>query len=183
MEFEPVVDTIEVPRNSGTDGFLKLIRSILKLGHVQSIHIAGNGKVEYRYLKPIGRKDDQFNPEQLFEDVSPSYLIRNSQMIELRVQDDAHSLEVLHRMMRAARVDGVEPLGWAVGAGSMLVEWLTARSCLSEEHFFPCDSLMGIPVHKDRMLPDESLTLCAGPVRGGEFSETTHSYKIAMVLP
>jgi len=182
MELEQVVSTVEVPRNTGVDGFLQLIRSILKLGRVQDIHITSNGRVTYKYMAQVGQERDIFNPEQLFEKVSPSYVVRNSSVKELRVPDSANAAEVLFRVLRAARLDGVEPIAWATGADSRLPLWLVQHTNLSEDAVSPSDTLCGFPVYQDRMLPDEALILCAGPSRGGDLSETTHAYKIVMVL-
>jgi hypothetical protein len=183
MELEQVVDTVEVPRNTGVEGFLQLLRSILKLGRVQDIHITGNGRVTYKYLAPAGQPHDAFNPEQMFEQVSPAYVVRNSILQELRLEEACNSAEVLFRMMRAARLDGGAPLAWVTGADSRLNTWLLHRSDLPEDAVMPTDTMCGLPVYRDRMLPDESLMLCAGPRRGGDLVDTTHAYKIAMVLP
>jgi len=181
MEFEEFAETVDVPRNTGTEGFLQLIRSILKLGRVQEIVIGATGRVSYKYRAP--RVAAKFNPEQLFDSVSPAYVVRNSELRELRVPDDCHSVEVLFVMMRAARLDGAEPIAWVVGADTILPTWLVQRSSLLDDYNYPSDSMLGLPVFKDRMMPDESLTLCAGPRRGGELVDTTMAYKIAMVLP
>lgn len=183
MSLEPIVSSVEVPKSSGIDGFLKLIRTILGLGRVQYINISANGVVEYKYLRPSESSESNINPEQFFDDIAPSHLIRSvTAMREISVPEGAHALELLHRMMRAAHVDGVHPIAWATGADSVLVKWLVNRSCLSEEQVFPCDVLCGLPVYGDRMLPDEALVLCAGQEQAAELVSMTHAYKIAMVL-
>ena len=184
LELEPVVSTIEVPKSSGIDGFIKLIRSILKLGRVQYINISANGTVEYKYLRHPENREGGINPEQFFEDVAPSHLIRSASILrEVMFADDAHALEVLFRMLRSAYIDGVHPVAWASGAATILPKWLVNRSYLSEEQVTPCDTLLGFPVYKDRKLPDEALVLCATPERSAELAGMTHAYKIAMVLP
>jgi hypothetical protein len=183
MEFEQVSEVVEVPRHSGKEGFVQLIRTILNLGHVQDIHVQANGKVTYKYLAAKDVERPAFNPEQLFERVSPSCVVRNSILQEIVVDVKANAMETLFRVMRIARLDRVETISWVTGADTILPVWLTKRSTIPEDVIRPYDVLMGLPVWKDRMLPDESLILCCGSNLGADLADTTHSYKIAMVLP
>ena len=179
MDREQVVATVDVPRNAGIEGFIKLIRSILGIRGVQEILITGAGKVTYKYVGE--RSKEEFNPETWFESVQPAYILRNSLLIEMpMVHPD--SLVTLFLMMRHARLDNVEPIAWATGAGNLLPQWLARGSAIGDAFIHPIDTLLGLPVFKDRMIPDESLTLCAGPIRGADLIETTRSYKIAMVM-
>ena len=182
MELEQVNEVVEVPRHTGTEGFIQLIRTILKLGRVQDIHVQANGKVAFKYLAVKSEDRPAFNPEQLFERASPACVVRNSTLQEIKASPQDNAVETLFHVMRAARLDSVEAVAWATGAGTLLPVWLTQRSGLSEDMRHPLDVLLGLPVWKDRMLPDESLVLCAGPNRGADLVDTTHSYKIAMVL-
>ena len=183
MDFEQVSGVVDVPRNTGTEGFIQLIRSILKLGHVQDIHVTANGKVSYKYLAVKSADRPEFNPEQLFERASPSCVVRNSTLVEVRVDERKSSVETLVLVTRSAQLDGVVPNAWVTGANTLLFKWLPSRSNISAEQLQPGTILFGLPIYRDRMLPDESLILCASPCAGADLVDTTHAYKIAMVLP
>jgi len=107
--------------------------------------------------------------------------VRNSELREVGVTS-THAFETLFLMMRYARLDNVEPIAWVTGANTMLAKWLAKWSDVPEAYLYPNDMLLGLQVLKDRVMPDESLTLCAGASRGADLLDTTKSYKIAMVM-
>ena len=175
-DLQLLVDSIDVPRNTGLEGFIHTIRQILRLPRVQSININARGKVTYERYVAEGEKD----PIKVdFTGVEPGDIIRNAlngvEELTTSIQDAA---VILVTMLDRVSLEKLFPVAFVTGANSIFWSWYpdTTRSSLSSR-----DSICGLPVYYDRHLPDTALILCAALARDGALIDTQKAYKVEMI--
>jgi len=174
-EFQEFTDTIEVPLNTGIEGFIHAIRQLLKRPRVTSVHIDTSGKVTFtRFVRP---EEPRKHFEVDFEEVAPSYIIRN---VELQEIDCAHILDnaavCISAMFWSASLEQMYPVAFVVGANSSLGAWHKNTTGI----ILTNNSAYGFPILRDRHIPDDALILTTAFARGGSMSDVKKSYKITM---
>ena len=174
-ELQLVTESIDVPRNTGIDGFLHTVREVLKLSRVQSINIDGKGKVTY---KRYTDDDDRRLVGIDFTDVEPWHLTRNApDGVEELLLSSTNAAVTLTAMLDRASYEKLYPVGFVSSPNTMLWGWYqytTGFSLGSHER------LCGVPVYYDRHVPDSALILCASFSRDGALVDTQKAYKIEM---
>lgn len=177
-EYQEVQDVLDVPRHAGVEGFLLAIRSILKMPRVTGIAIDNRGKVTFtRYVR---KEEPRKQIEIDFETVAPSAVIRNGRVIEVDVEAHQGNAAacLAHMFLRAAN-DHMFPVGWIVSPNSRLAAWHTATTQVN----LPSDSAYGLPIHRDRHIPDESLILACAYGPDAALVDVQLAYKITMPEP
>ena len=174
-DFREHTDRIEVPKNVGLEGFLHTVRELLKKPRVQDIHIDARGVVKCR--RYVDQDSDIRNSGIDFDGMLPNAIVRNTDISEVAVAANANAAVVLSGLPDLVAVAQLTPLGFVTGADSTLWEWYkhTTRASLQQR-----DSLQGLPVYPDRMIPDTALILAAGYGRDASFLDARNSYKIEM---
>lgn len=174
-EFKKVTDTIEVPANTGLDGFLETIRTYLRMPRVQEIRIDARGKV---VVERFAREDDSDrNVGVDFGELQPHSIVRNSQVEEVAMYDGANASVVIGSLLDMVAVAQLKPLAFMTGADSALWDWYKMTTGVRLKNK---DSLHGLPLYKDRALPDSALVLAAGYGRDAALVDTRQAYKLEM---
>lgn len=172
MDFELKKTLITVPKNTGIDGFMKTIHTILKLSRVQSVSIDARGAVTYERYVQI---DDQ--PVQIdFEGLEPWNVIRNADIEEVRIVS-RNAAAVLLEVLDTAVSANLYPIAFVVGTESVLWGWYFRTT--------GCDlksrtSLSGLPLYTDKQLPNTALALCAAYEPAVPLSNTKKTFKVEM---
>lgn len=174
-EFELTTSTIDVPKNTGIEGFVHTVRSILKLPKIQKITISAKGGITYeRYVA----EDEQKAISVDFAGVEPYHLIRNApKQIEELVLGSTNAATILAAMLDRATSEQLKPIAFVTGANTVLWRWYqqtTGFSLVSSE------AICGLPVYFDRYVPDSALILSATLVKDGAMIDTYKSYKVEM---
>lgn len=173
--YREVSKSIDVPPNTGIDGFMRALRQILRKSRVQQVVINSKGRVTYsRYV----REDE---PEEAsgidFDDLQPYYIIRNAELQEFMPPPNLPATTVVSMMFDKVAQDRLHPIAFATGAQSHLWDWYqytTGHVSVARRQLF------GLPVLTDRQLPDSVLVLCAGFGKDASFIDTQMSYKVEM---
>lgn len=173
-EYQEVRDTIEVPKNTGRQGFLRAIEDILKLPRLQGINIDARGKVDFRYYLREGEPKKALETD--FETLEPYAIIRNSILREL-VEPDENAAVALGQLFDGAATDHLFPVAFVGGASSLFWAWYEETTGLA---LGSREELYGIPFLNDRSLEDYVLVLCAGFTRGSALIDTQRSYKLVI---
>lgn len=169
-----VVETINVPKSVGRDGFLRTVDEILKLSRVQSILIEAKGTVEYKRYIVNG---DQAKANVEFEDLEPYAILRNSSVDEL-TSECLSAAVVITSMIDMATNDGLYPIAFVTGADTVLWNWYRATTGFEvRSKKFLC----GLPLYFDRHAPDTALILCAASTRDSSLIAMQRAYKVEMV--
>jgi hypothetical protein len=175
--YKEVTGAIQVPPNTGIEGFLRTIQKVLMQPYVQSLDVNQAGLVTYRRFVPESDKEPQIAVD--FDVLQPYSIIRNAHVQECVLPSGIPSPVIVGLMFDRVTHDGLCPLAFASGTETVLWSWYEARTgyaLTAKDRFF------GLPLLLDRMLPDTALLLCAGPTRESLFSETRVSYKIEMEM-
>ncbi len=176
-DYKEVTGEIQVPANTGIEGFLHTIGTILRKPRVQRISIDARGKVSFtRYALVDEAGEEATNCGVDFKELQPYYIIRNATVHELILPTEPAPVTI-GRMFDRAAADHMRPLAFAAGADSQLWSWYnlsTGHTTSARDQFF------GLPVLNDREIDDAVLFLCAGYGRDAAFSDTQVSYKISI---
>lgn len=178
-EGKEVTGTISVPRNTGIEGFLETIRQLLRRPRVQEIRIDARGQVSFRRWAIEG-EDFEANGNNFGVDLShlkPYHIVRNAQAKEFMPDERLSAAVVVGMMFDKAAQENLSPLAFVTGAGTTLWEWYRFTTGYKQE---PSDTFFGLPLLRDRQIPDTVLLLCAGHGRNASFIDTQVSYKVEM---
>lgn len=173
MDYQLVTDSLDVPKHAGIEGFIHAIRGILRLSRVVGLEVDSRGKVTYRrYVRPEEpRKTIQVD----FDSVAPSAVVRNGTVQELDLSEFQHNAAVAVAVLfQRAASEQMFPVGWIVSPTSRIWDWhrTTTGVGLIQE------SAYGLPIFKDRHIPDESLLFAMAYARDAALIDTQMAYKI-----
>jgi hypothetical protein len=174
-EYTPIEVSVDVPLNTGVEGFLLALKKILRLSRVTDIYINDKGHVTYK--RWVREEDDaESNVEIDFETVSPMSVIRNNEIEDLGFLPDDTALSRIAYMFYKSAVDQMYPLAIVIGADSVLPSWFKQSSNIDVigSQFY------GLPLIKDRSVSDDLLLLCTSYGRGGSIVDIRKTYKITM---
>ena len=174
-DYEEVTDVVEVPKNTGIDGFLQVIRTYLRVPRVQDINIDARGRVTVRrWAKP---NDSERNVGVDFEALSPSGVARNAHVEEVSMYDGANAAVVLGGLLDRCANDQLKPLAFLTGANPALWDWYKTTTGVRLRNR---SALHGLPLYTDRELPDTALLLAAGYGRDAALIDARTVYKLEM---
>lgn len=173
-EYKEQRETVDVPRGTGVEGFLRAIGEILKLPRVQEVKVDARGKVSYiRFL----REGENSKPVAVdFETLMPYAILRNSSVQEL----DAHSTDaskVVSAIFDVVSRDHLYPVAFVGGANTVFFEWYKSTTGVE---LYSTEEVYGLPFYRDRMVEDYMLFLAAAYGRHSALVDVQKSYKILM---
>lgn len=173
MEYRTVTKVIEVPKGTGKDGFVAVVRRLIELSRVQYINIDARGKIRF---ERVVREDEPIEPVAMdFSTLMPSHVIRNSEITELEEQSNAAF--GIASMFNEAAKNQVYPISFVTGPNTTLWTWheKTTGITLGRK-----DTLYGFPLLQDDQIPDWVLILCTGYTRESSMVDTRTCYKMTM---
>ncbi len=173
-EFEEVNESIEVPKNTGRAGFLRVIEDALKLPRVQDIHIDSRGRVKVRYFLREGETKKPIETD--FSTLEPYAAIRNSVVQELVEPDDNAAVGV-SQLFDGAAQDRLFPIAFVGSPTTRFWRWYESSTGIVLSSF---DQLYGVPFLSEHALEDYVLVLCAGFTRSASLIDTQRSYKLVI---
>ena len=175
MDYELVTNSVEVPKNTGIEGFLHTLREILKLPLVQNINIDSKGKVTYkRYVADGERQVVGID----YSGMEPWYIARNApDGVEELLHNSTNGAVTLTAMMDRASMEKLYPIAFVVSPNTVLWNWYNTTTGFS---LGAAGRLCGLPLVTDRHIPDTALILCASFAREGALVDTQKAYKIEM---
>lgn len=177
MEWKETTNSIEVPPNTGIDGFLYALKELLKRPRLQEIVVDARGKITYRQYV---REDlPQSNIGLDFDHLSPGGVIRNAEAVELEVREGQNAGVILASMIDISISDQLHPVGFATGSNTVLWAWYrsTTGAFLRSK-----TTLLGLPLYTDRQIPDTALILCSAYGKDSSMIDTQRAYKVEMTI-
>lgn len=159
--YEERTSSISVPKNTGIDGFLKTLRSVLDLTRVQTIKIDSSGKVTYTRIVREGEGSSPLEVD--FADLQPWGIIRNGEIEEF-IEHGRHPAPVtIARMFDMLTRESLIPIALVTGSNSIFWAWHEETSGV---RLVKQNMAYGIPIYPDREVPDHALILCAAYTKG-----------------
>lgn len=174
-DYQEVTETQDIPKHAGIEGFILAIRSILKMPRIANINIDNKGKVTFTRYARVEEPRRQIEVD--FESVAPSAIVRNGHVVEVDA-DSFHgnaAICVAALFSRAAQ-DHMYPVAWVVGANTVLPSW----HALTTGVVLPTGSAYGLPVLRDRFIPDEALILACAYGQDAALIDARQAYKVTM---
>lgn len=177
QEYEEVTDKLDVPGTAGIEGFILAIRSVLKMPRVMNVQIDSRGQISYtRWAR---REEPRKHIEVDFETVSPAAIIRNGKLVELDVEAILDNAAIcVAAVFHRAATDHMFPVAWVVGRETFLPDWHYRTTGVK----LPPESAYGLPVFRDRFIPDETLLLACAYGPGAAMIDARAAYKITMPI-
>jgi len=176
-EYKEIKDSVEVPTTAGIEGFFLALRKILRLPRVTDLHVGVGPKIKVTFTRYAREEEPSQSIEVDFDSVAPGALVRNLEMQELDVYVVRDNAAVcLSSMFYAAAVDHMYPIAFVAGARSVLPDWHFKTTGVR----LGPDGAYGLPLHRDRHIPDETLILVAAYSRDAGLVDARKAYKIAM---
>lgn len=174
MEFKEHTAAIEVPKNTGVEGFLYTIRQLLTQPRIREITIDAKGKISYRRFV---REDEEVNIQVEFEHLEPYGVIRNTQVDEFIATENANAASVIGELYDRVYSEQLYPIALVSGAATVFWNWyrVTTRYPIS-----PKDKIMGLPFLLDRHIPDSALIMCVGQGQDATLIDTIKALKVEM---
>lgn len=167
--------TVEVPPNTGVDGFIHVVREIARLPRVQRIVVDRRGAVTYTQTL---REDGQENVLNVnFDHLQPYHIIRGSKTQELSYPMSLGPSAVVAAMFDSVASMGMTPIAFVVGVATTLWSWIRFGDDVS---LSSRDVFFGLPVYVDRQIPDTALVLCTGVENAESLVDTKFSLKVEM---
>ena len=179
MRYRKEADKVEVPPGAGTAGFLETIKQLLELRGIDNIHISAKGLVEWeRWVPKDGPEVEPFGID--LSTFTPHDAMRRGLMKEIVFVPEENAAETICKCFVAARVDGVVPICFATGPNTLLWKWFARKTAVTAS--LPQDEFFGLPLRRDSGVPNEALVMFAGYERTAQLVDSTHVYKIPLVL-
>jgi hypothetical protein len=174
-ELQLVTHSIDVPKNTGIEGFMITLRELLKLTRLQSINIDAKGKVTYKRYAEDGERQ-KIGVD--YEGVEPWHIARNApDGVEELLLSSPNAAVTLAAVLDRASGEKLYSTAFVASPNTILWKWYqytTGFSLGSPSH------LCGLPVYFDRHIPDSALILCASFAKEGALVDTQKAYKIEM---
>ena len=171
--------TVEIPPNTGIDGFIHVVREVVKQPRVQKVIIDKMGRVTYTQLMKKDTKDEEINLNVSFDHLQPYHVIRNARTQELSYPATLGASAVIGAMFDAVATSGFTPIAFVVNPTTILWSWIYFRDELTLNNR---DNLFGYPLLVDKDIPEAALVLCAGVDRTTALIDTKISIKVALYI-
>ncbi len=175
MTFELKEASVTVPKNTGLEGFLFTLRSILKLPRVQEILVTGKGVITYKRYAPASPGEDE-EPSIIFDSMYPWASVRTAEFEELIVSRHNAASTIITMLDATASLE-MFPLGFIVSPATVLWDWyeVTTGYRLKKR-----STLCGVRVLEDRAVPATALVLCASYENSNELVSADRVFKVEM---
>jgi len=158
------------------DGICSLIREVLNGGHVQRVELDNDDTLVRvkRWVDEAGGLEE--------EEISWDGALRNVPDMMEYYSDEATSFQVVVDMMLLAQENGMHAVSWVTGTGDegLLRKWFDV-----DGRALPVGDisvLLGLPIHRLKSLPEETLVLCCSKYPGADPSELMLAVKTTIDL-
>lgn len=175
--YEQKSRTIPVPSRAGVDGFLYVIREVLKFPRVTELRVTENGEVRFWWNEPVS--DDPMGLGPTTIDLAPlsvghaiAQAAGNSNVFDVPVAVNAPAYQTIPALLSFAQQEGTYPLLFAVRSPTRFRSWVLQATQLSFGK-----GCFGLPLESDESLPDDVLVLLATDRPSQTILDTTHVFR------
>lgn len=174
-EYQEITQEVDVPMHAGVEGFLAALRQVLKQPRVTRMEIDLQGKVTYtRFARP---EEPRKHIEVDFDSISPAMMVRNLEVQELDLFSVLDNAAVsVAAMFHAASLEQMFPIAFVTGANTSFLQWHKQTTGV----LLLNGSAYGLPVLRDRFIPDDALLLVTAYARSAGLVDARKAYKLTM---
>lgn len=167
--------TVEVPSNTGIEGFIHVVRLVITMPRVQKLTVDKSGRVTYTQLTPEGEEERNVGFD--LSHLAPYHIIRNVRMSEVSYPESMTPTAVIATMFDVVSFSGYTPIAFVASPSTILWSWLYLGDDLELKQR---DTLYGLPLLVDKQVPDTALVLGAGTGGSTALIDTKWSVKVEM---
>lgn len=178
MEYEQKSKTVTVPSRAGVEGFLHVLKEILKLPRVTEVRMTDRGEVQFWWNEPVSLDPLSLGPTTLdLAPLSVEHALVNASIVDEPFDDGRHISLIVPSLLARAQEDGVYPLLFAVHSPSAFRKWILECTGLH----FGNKGCFGFPLEGDSSIPDDVVVLLATMSHSTSILDTTHAFRT--ILP
>jgi lactobin A/cerein 7B family class IIb bacteriocin len=180
-QFKPVEETIEVPKETGKAGLLRVLEEIIDLKRVVEVRILASRppvKVFYKRFVAEGEPERPLSID--LESLSPYAVLRNGEIQEIDGGAGPAAV-VIARLFREVSLVGLWPIAFVGGRASRFWAWHkeTMGALPSQTH----EDAYGLPFLTDRQIDDDVLLLAASYDRAAAIIDAQRAFKLLLPSP
>lgn len=169
--------SIEIPKNTGIQGFLRAIRSVLELPRTVWFQAElKKGGAVLSYERYIEEGQEERPPQIDFGSLTPYRLIRLTDIREIAVPPSGDAGRVVADLFRLMAAESLWPLAWVGGQNSTFWAWHSQTTGVPLE--VGSTAAYGLPFLTDAEVDNETLLLVGGYQRGAELNEAQLTLRI-----
>lgn len=173
MTLHSVTRTLQVPKATGVQGFLRTIERVLTVPRLRSMHVSHTGQVSYEALVPEEVKDLPVLDVEL-ESLLPSQLLRNIETAEYLPKEGSTPTDQVVGTILQVLAAGLFPCRWLCADLRTVHKWSGLVPSVADE------DLLGFPVMEDPGLPREALILLGAVLRGAALVDSSLAVVLSM---
>lgn len=178
MEYEQKSKIVTVPPRAGVEGFLHVLKEILKLPRVTEVRMTDRGEVQFWWNEPTDTDSLSLGPVTLdLAPLSVEHALANANVVDEPFDEDRHVSLIAPALLARAQEEGVYPLLFVVHSPSEFRKWILACTGLH----FGSRGCFGFPLEGDSSIPDDVVVLLATMRRSTSILDTTHAFRT--ILP
>lgn len=178
QQLRPITETIEVPKNTGKAGLLRVVEGIIELKRVVKIEINGERspvKVTYKRFAPEDEPDRPLSIE--LESLSPYAVLRNGDIQEFDGGEGLPAV-VIARLFREVSLSGLWPIAFVASTATRFWDWHKETMEMTPSQ--TREDAYGLPFHTDRQVPDDTLLIAASYDRAATIIDAQRAYKLLL---
>lgn len=180
QQLKPITETIEVPKETGKAGLLRLLENIIDLKRVVEIHVlAHRAPVKVNY-KRFAAEDEPDKPLAVdLESLSPYAVLRNGEIQEIDGGNGPAAIVIAH-LFREVSLVGLWPIAFVGGRASRFWDWHKETMGMLPSQ--TREDAYGLPFLTDRHVADDTLLLAASYDRAATIIDARRAYKLLLPL-
>lgn len=181
QQLKPITETIEVPKETGVAGLLRLFEEVVRLKRVVEVHVlAHRSPVKVTY-KRFAAEDEPDKPLAIdLESLSPYSVLRNGEIKEFDGGTGPAAVVIAH-LFREVSLMGLWPTALVGGRASRFWDW--HKETMGMVPSQTREDAYGLPFLTDRQIEDNTLLLAASYDRTSTIIDAQRAYKLLLPPP
>lgn len=178
MEYEQKSKTVTVPPRAGVEGFLHVLKEILKLPRVTEVRMTDRGDVQFWWNEPVDTDPLSLGPTTLdLAPLSVEHALSKALVMDEPFDEERPYSLIVPSLLARAQDDGVYPLLFVVNSPAVFRRWILEWTGLH----FGSKGCFGFPLEGDSSIPDDVVVLLATMRQSTSILDTTHAFRT--ILP
>ena len=178
QQLKPIEETIEVPKETGKAGLLRVLEGIIDLKRVVEVRILASRppvRVFYKRFVVEGEPDRPLAID--LESLSPYAVLRNGEIQECDGGSGPAAV-VIARLFREVSLLGLWPIAFVGGRASRFWDWHKETMGMSPSQ--TREDAYGLPFLADRQIDDDTLLLAASYDRAATIIDAQRAFKLLL---
>ena len=178
QQLKVIEETIEVPKETGKAGLLRVLEEIFDLKRVVDVRVTAQRapvKVSFKRYAAEGEPDRPLAID--LESLSPYAVLRNGEIQEFESVVGPAAVVIAH-LFREVSLLGLWPVAFVGGRASRFWDWHKTTMGMTPSQ--TREDAYGLPFLTDRQVEDDTLLLAAAYDRAATIIDTQRAYKLLL---